>query len=130
VRNAEQRYFSLLWDACRGNPLLALHLWISSLRAEGGTVVVGLPEQPTTGPLENLPDDFHFVYAALVIHENMSADELVSVTAMGDGVVRAALKSAQDTGFIQRIPGGRYRLEPIWYPGIRNLLGRKNMLHE
>ncbi|MBP6227270.1 MAG: ATP-binding protein [Pseudomonadales bacterium] len=130
VRNAEQRYFSLLWDACRGNPLLALRLWISSLRADGGTVVVGLPAQPSTTALESLPDDFHFVYAALVIHENMTAEELVSVTAMGDGVIRAALKTAQDTGFVQRTAGGRYRLEPIWYPSVRSLLGRKNMLHE
>jgi hypothetical protein len=89
-----------------------------------------MPMQPSMTTLENLPDDFHFVYAALVIHENMTAEELVSVTAMGDGVIRAALKTAQDTGFVQRTAGGRYRLEPIWYPGVRNLLGRKNMLHE
>ncbi len=49
---------------------------------------------------------------------------------MGDGVIRAALKTAQDTGFVQRTAGGRYRLEPIWYPSVRSLLGRKNMLHE
>jgi hypothetical protein len=130
VRNAEQRYFSLLWDACGGNPLLALRLWISSLREDGDTLVVGLPAQPSAAPLEKLPDDFHFVYAALLIHVDMTAEELVAATAMGDGVIRAALKTAQDTGFVQRVGGGRYRVDPVWFPAVRGHLGRKNMLHE
>ncbi|HCR80531.1 MAG TPA: hypothetical protein DIW42_13390, partial [Alcanivorax sp.] len=41
VRNAEQRYFSLLWDACRGNPMAALRLWLSSVKVTRRQVLVG-----------------------------------------------------------------------------------------
>jgi hypothetical protein len=130
VRNAEQRYFGLLWDACDGNPMLALQLWLTSVHTEGRTVVVGLPEEPSGGPIERLASDFHFVYAAIVIHVTMSGDELIEVTAMSGGLVRAALKTGFDMGFVERASDGRYRIVPIWYPTVVGLLKRKNMLHE
>lgn len=130
IRNAEQLYFSLLWDACMGNPMLALRLWLQSIHLEGKTVVVGLPDEVSGSSLEKLDNDLHFVYAAVMIHENMTSDELVAVTALPERVVRTALKTASDTGFILRSENKRYRIAPLWYPTIMRLLARKNLLHE
>jgi len=130
VRNAEQRYFGLLWDACDGNPMLALRLWLSSVHTERQTAVVGLPEEPSATAIDRLAADFQFVYAAIVIHVTMSSDELVEVTALNGGLVRAALKTGFDMGFVERSGDGRYRIVPIWYPAVVGLLKRKNMLHE
>jgi hypothetical protein len=109
--------------------MLALHLWMTSVRTEARTVNVGLPLEPSASVLERLAGDFHFVYAAIVIHENMSSDELVEVTALGSGVVRAALKTGFDAGFVDRGADGRYRLVPLWTPTVIGLLNRKNLLH-
>ncbi|MEH6564143.1 MAG: ATP-binding protein [Halopseudomonas sp.] len=130
IRNAEQLYFSLLWDACQGNPLLALRLWLGSIYLQGNTVVVGLPDEVSATPLEQLDNDLHFVYAAIMIHENMTSAELVSVTALPERVVRTALKTGLHGGFIQRAENKRYRVVPLWYPSLMRLLARKNLLHE
>lgn len=130
IRNAEQLYFSLLWDACLGNPMLALRLWLSSVHISGNTAIVGLPDEVSGGWLEQLGNDLHFVYAAIMIHENMTSDELVETTALPERVVRTALKTAFDAGFIQRSEKRRYRIVPLWYPTILKLLSRKNLLHE
>ncbi|GAB3090961.1 AAA family ATPase [Aestuariicella hydrocarbonica] len=130
IRNAEQLYFSLLWDACLGNPMLALKLWMTSIHLTGNTAVVGLPEEESGAWLEQLSNDLHFVYAAIIIHENMTSDELVESTALPERVVRTALKTAFDAGFIQRSEKRRYRIVPLWYPTIMKLLSRKNLLHE
>lgn len=130
IRNAEQLYFSLLWDASQGNPMLALRLWLSSIYLQGNTVVVGLPDEVSAAALEQLDNDLHFAYAAIMIHENMTSDELVSVTALPERVVRTALKTGLDAGFIQRSDNKRYRIVPLWYPSLMRLLARKNLLHE
>ena len=130
IRNAEQRYFSLLWDACRGNPMLALRLWMTSVHTDGKEVVVGLPEEPSSAAIEKVGGNLLFVYAAVVMHENLSSDEIVAATSLPDSVVRYALKTAFDAGFLQRSNDGRYRLVPLWYHTITNLLARKNLLHE
>ncbi|TXS89877.1 AAA family ATPase [Parahaliea maris] len=130
IRNAEQLYFSLLWDACLGNPMLALRLWLSSIRMQGSTVTVSLPAEVSGAMLEQLGNDLHFVYAAIMIHENMTSEELVEATALPESVVRSALKTAFDAGFVQRTANRRYRIVPLWYPTIMRLLARKNLLHE
>lgn len=130
IRNAEQLYFSLLWDACLGNPMLALRLWLTSIHLKGNTVVVGLPDEVSSAWLEQLSSDLHFVYAAIMIHENMTSDELVEATALPERVVRTALKTAYDAGIIQRSQERRYRIVPLWYSAIMKLLSRKNLLHE
>lgn len=130
IRNAEQRYFSLLWDACRGNPMLALQLWLSSVRTQGNTVTVGLPAEPSLSQVDKLGSNLMFVYAAIVTHENLTSEEIVAVTSLPDNVVRYALKTGFDAGFVQRSDDGRYRLVPIWYSTITNMLARKNLLHE
>ncbi|TGD74164.1 ATP-binding protein [Mangrovimicrobium sediminis] len=130
LRNAEQLYFSLLWDACRGNPLLALRMWLTSVTVNKNSVTVGLPAEMSSAALERLDEDLHFVYAALVLHENMTSDELVATTAMPESLVRAALKLAFDIGFVERSVNRRYRVVPLWYPAVLRLLARKNLLHE
>ena len=130
IRNAEQRYFSLLWDACRGNPMLALQLWLSSVRTQGTTASVGLPAEPSASQVDKLGSNLMFVYAAIVTHENLTSEEIVAATSLPNNVVRYALKTGFDAGFIQRSDDGRYRLVPIWYHAITNMLARKNLLHE
>ena len=130
IRNAEQRYFSLLWDACHGNPMLALRLWLTSIRTAGETVTAGLPAEPGSISADKLGGNSLFVYAAIATHENLTTSEIVAATSLPESVVRFALKTAFDAGFLMRSEDGRYRLVPQWYHTITNLLARKNLLNE
>ena len=130
LRNAEQRYFSLLWDSCRGVPMAALELWLTSIRTDGRAVVVGLPHAPGMGVLEKLGPKLLFVYAAIATHENLTSEEISKVTNQPQNVVRYALKAGMDAEFIVRGEDGRYRIRPLWYHTVISYLNRKNMLHE
>lgn len=130
LRNAEQRFFSLLWDSCRGVPMTALEMWLTSIRTNGSTVTVGLPQVPSSGVLERLGSKLMFVYAAIATHENLTFEEIIKVTNQQENVVRYALKSALDADFMERSPEGRYRITPLWYHTVISYLARKNMLHE
>ena len=130
VRNAEQRYFSLLWDACRGNPMAALRLWLSSVKVTRRQVLVGLPAKPQGTAVEKAGENLLFVYAAIATHENLSSGEIVAATDLPENVVRYALKAGFDAGFIRQSDDGRYRMVPLWYHTVINHLTRKNLLHE
>jgi hypothetical protein len=130
LRNAEQRYFSLLWDSCHGVPMTALEMWLTSIRTNGSTVTVGLPQIPGSGVLERLGSKLMFVYAAIATHENLTFEEIIMVTNQQENVVRYALKSALDADFVARSEDGRYRITPLWYHTVISYLTRKNMLHE
>lgn len=130
LRNAEQRYFSLLWDSCRGIPMTALGMWLTSVRTQGRVVTVGLPQVPDSSVLETLGAKLMFVYAAIVTHENLTFDELLRVTNQQENVVRYALKSALNAEFIERSSDGRYRITSLWYHTVISYLARKNMLNE
>ncbi|MEP4524615.1 MAG: ATP-binding protein [Alloalcanivorax venustensis] len=130
VRNAEQRYFSLLWDACRGNPMAALRLWLSSVKITRRQVLVGLPAKPQGTAVEKAGENLLFVYAAIATHENLSSGEIVAATDLPENVVRYALKAGFDAGFIRQSDDGRYRMVPLWYHTVINHLTRKNLLHE
>ncbi|MGB2247816.1 MAG: ATP-binding protein [Alcanivorax sediminis] len=130
VRNAEQRYFSLLWDACRGNPLVALRLWLTSIKVQGREVLVGLPTPPSAGILDTMGENALFVYAAIATHGTLASHEISSVTCLPDNVVRYALKGGFDAGFLQKAEDGRYRLVPLWYQPVISYLTRKNLLNE
>tara|TARA_B100000614_G_scaffold258512_1_gene280944 strand:+ start:91269 stop:93254 length:1986 start_codon:yes stop_codon:yes gene_type:complete len=131
VRNAEQRYFSLLWDACRGNPMTALRLWQTSVKVSRREVLVGLPSLPPSSAMDKSGENLLFVYAAIATHENLSGDEIVAVTHLSENVVRYALKAGFDAGFIRASEDdGRYRLVPLWYHAMITHLNRKNLLHE
>ncbi|MDX1804287.1 MAG: ATP-binding protein [Alcanivorax sp.] len=130
VRNAEQRYFSLLWDASRGNPMVALQLWQTSVRLQGRQVLVGLPTPPSASLLDGMGENALFVYAAIVTHENLASQEISAVTHLPDTVVRYALKAGFDAGFLHKSEDGRYRLVPLWYPPMISYLTGKNLLNE
>ncbi|MZR62839.1 ATP-binding protein [Alcanivorax sp. DP30] len=130
VRNAEQRYFSLLWDACRGNPLVALRLWLTSIKVQGRDVLVGLPTPPSASLLDNMGENALFVYAAIATHGTLTSNEISGVTCLPENVVGYALKGGFDAGFLQKAEDGRYRLVPLWYQPVISYLTRKNLLNE
>lgn len=130
LRNAEQRYFGLLWDACRGNPLVALHLWLDCASPGHGQVKAGPPSEAGGHGIEKLGSDLQFVYAAIVVHEALTTADITRTTSLPESVVRYALKAGLDAGFLERQTPGFYTIRASAYQAVINHLARKNMLHE
>ena len=130
LRSAEQRYFSLLWDACRGNPEVALNLWLDSVTVNGKRVKAGLPRNTSGLTIGKIGDSQQFVYAAVVIHGGLTSEDLCEVTSLPEPVVRHALKAGIEGGFLERLDSGLYTVTASSYQAVIAHLSRKNMLHE
>ena len=128
-RSAEQRFFSLLWDSCKGVPRIALAMWLTAIETRKKEVWVGLPSLPDSSVLSSLGDDLLFVYRAILIHENVSVSELISVTKQSESMIRYALKTGVDMGFLYS-ESRRYRISALWQHSLTTYLARKNMSHE
>lgn len=125
---AETTYFRLLWEQASGNPRSAIYLWLSSLTRAGGTIRVALPEDTDPEAFLDLQQDALFVYAAIVRHENLSTEEAIEVTDLGEGVVRHAIKVGMERSFLFRA-GGRYRVSAGWHNTLVSFLTKRNYIY-
>ena len=131
VAELETQFFRLLWNQSRGNPRAALLMWITSLTpANGGDLRVGIPQLRQQRALEDAGDDPLFVYTAIIRHENLSTDEIVTTTNLPEGIVRHALRVGMENSAIIRSADGRYRVTPEAQFFLSQLLERKNFLYE
>ena len=106
-------------------------MWITSLTpANGGGLRVGIPHLRQQKGLEGAGDDPLFVYSAIIRHENLSTDEIVTTTNLAEGIVRHALRVGMENSAIIRSADGRYRVTPEAQFFLSQLLERKNFLYE
>lgn len=126
----EAKFFKLLWEQSGGNPRAAQDLWLSSLsRRRGKMLRVGLPDDPELHILKDVSDDGHFVYAALVRHENLSTAEATQVTDLPEGTVRYALRIGLENEFLERSKNGRYRIVADAQRSLVQYLRKRNFIY-
>lgn len=130
VLHAESGFFRMLWQQSDGNPRAALNLWLSALKYSGPErLKVGLPRSPEAGLLGELPEDTHFVYAQIVRHENLSAEEAVQSTNLPESVVRHALKLGLEMRLLDCSAEGRYRIAPMLQSTLIAYLSGRNFIY-
>ncbi|MHA1539095.1 MAG: ATP-binding protein [Alphaproteobacteria bacterium] len=126
----ESKFFRMLWIESRGNPQVAIHLWISSLRQVArNRLRVGLFDNPRYAILSKLKDEMFFIYSELVRHENLTAHELVAVTNTSEGLVRHALKMGVDAGVFEK-EKNRYTIRTHAQRIVVNFLKKKNFIQD
>lgn len=127
----ETQFFRLLWGQSKGNLRAAIVLWRSALHSAGGKRLrVGIPRYKPIKGLEKVGDDALFVYAAIVRHENLTAEEVVVTTDLAPGIVHDALRVGIDCEAIARGEDRRYRASPTAQFALIQLLMGKNFIHE
>lgn len=126
----ENRFFSLLWRQSRGNPRLAVYLWLSSLRRTGEDALrVGLPMEADTVLFSNISEDALFVYASIARHENLTLSLAVEATQLPEGTIRHILEMGVSCKLLE-CRGLVFRVTPLYqYPLIHYLLA-KHFLYE
>jgi hypothetical protein len=130
LRNAEQRYFSLLWDASHGVPVTALRLWQESVTTRRNEVTVKVPRIPAGSRIEKSGSNQSFILAAIVTHGTLNTAEIMRVTNLSENVVRFSLKATLEDDIVEKGEDGRYRITALWYHTVVSILNRMNMLHE
>lgn len=131
LAHIETQFFRLLWGQSKGNPRAAIVLWVSALQAAGGKrLKVGIPHYKPIRGLENVGDDALFVYATIIRHENLTAEEAIATVNLSPGVVHDAIRIGIDTKAIVMGTDRRYRVSPTAQFALIQLLMGKNLIHE
>lgn len=125
----EEKYFRILWEESRGNPDIAMELWIRSLRRSGRPkhFSVGIP-QSRYEKIEDLPNEFYFILASIVWHGHISLKELCMATDSEIDFVRNVLEVCEDKGLVVK-RGGLWRISRLWLNNVIITLTGKNYIH-
>jgi hypothetical protein len=129
VLRTEGEYLRLLWDYAQGNPRVAMCFWLRSLAPSGGELRVRLFEQPRARHLEALHEQSRFLLAAVILHENLSADEAARSVGLSRRACAALLAFLTQQGFLSEADG-RWRVSTPWYREVIRHLRRKRLLFD
>ncbi|MCF8059225.1 MAG: AAA family ATPase [Bacteriovoracaceae bacterium] len=126
----ESKFFKLLWELSRGNPRAALYLWISALsRKNLNTFNVNIPKETLFDNFDKLDDELMFVIAHVIKHENLSTSEIEQTTNLSAGIVRNAIKLAEEKGFLFRDDRGRFMVDISTQYALLRTLKQKNFIY-
>lgn len=127
IRSGE-RFRRLLWDYADGNPRIALHFWLRSLESDTpGRARVHLFDGPSPDDLEHLEEQTRFILAALVVHENMTAEEAALALTFSPEQCDTAFRFLQKSEILTQV-NGRYRVSTHWIRAVARFLKRKGLI--
>ena len=127
---AEEQFFRLLWEQSKGNPKVALHLWLHCLVPMGRRALkVGLPERARMDIISSISDTLWFVLSAVTNHENATRKEIADATSLELGSVSQAIKIGVEEKLLHRAVGNHYRLGFIYQYDIIKQLKAKNFIY-
>jgi hypothetical protein len=119
----------MLLDRSEGLPRVAVNVWGRSLDPQAGKVVkVRLVAMPGADALEPLGEEHRFVLAALVIHENLTAEEAGRAVHRPANACEIVLEALCALSVVER-QGHRYRVTSFWHRPAVRYLRRKHLLH-
>jgi len=131
IIDIEKRFFILLSQQSRGNPRLAVYLWLSSLRLVSDKFLrVGLPEEYEMKPLSDLPEDALFLFANIAKHENLTLIQAAETTQLPISNIKFLLELGLRLGLLVRDDTQVYRLGIIYQFPLTNYLQAKHYLYE
>jgi hypothetical protein len=128
--STQSGFYRILWDSARGNPEVALRLWIQSLAVlEDGRLAVRLFPPASYDELERLDPLMLFGLRAILRLELATADELRSSLRISEAQVGEILRSALNMGLIERVDD-RYWVPWRWYRPLSTVLRRRNLMKD
>lgn len=131
-QRARSSYFRLLAEATRGNPRVALDVWVRSLRAgvEPGTASVVLLDTPPVSRLADGGEHALFVLAALVIHDGLGVSDLVRVLNLDTATCRATCRRLESVGvLVSDDDDEHFDITMPWSAVVHRHLRQKHLLH-
>jgi hypothetical protein len=132
MERTERAYWRLLSDASMGNPTVAVRLWVDGLRANADPKIldVTVPQAHDSQALDQLEDLELFALTALILHDDMSVNELHNVLNMAEGSIRAVCRGLEQQTLITETDHNRYKVRLNWLPAVERHLRRRSFLHK
>lgn len=131
ISTVERQFFRLLWGQASGNPHVAIKLWLTALTPlPDGRLKVSIPQQKSLKGMETAGDEAWFVYAALLRHVNLTAEEAAATTHLPQDVIIDAIKIGMENHAITKTGGDRYRITATAQYPLSRLLALKNFVYE
>ncbi|MFA5982787.1 MAG: hypothetical protein WC782_02125 [Methylococcaceae bacterium] len=131
VSDIENRFFILLRQQSKGNPRLAVYLWLTSLRLLGNlSLHVGLPDESEIANLSNLPEDALFVFACIARHENLTLAQIVQASQLSEAVIKNMLALGMRLKLLDYDNDHVYRIAILYQYPLINYLQAKHCLYE
>ncbi len=132
LERTERAYWRLLAEASMGNPTVAVRLWVDGLRAAEDNAVldVTIPRAHESHELETLEDTELFALTAIILHDEMTVNDLHRVLNMRESQVRAVCRGLEQLTLISETEHGRYKVRLNWLPSVERHLRRRSFLHK
>lgn len=126
------KFFQMIWGQSKGNPTIAICLWLSSLHQEGyKNIKISLPKLARPGQLSSLSDDHLFVYGAIVKHQNLSVAEIANILSISKEESLNIVRIGIEKGYLVEsiLSRRRFIVAPEWQIAISQLLVSRNFVY-
>ena len=128
-----EAFWRLLCENSRGNPEVALAIWLASLcrssSKEPHRLDVFVPEVPQSETVEEWPTDEHFVLAALLLHDGLTLDSLSESLNLSRGTLVVTCRHLRELGVVERRGrGDELVVTPLWIPAVVRVLEQRHFL--
>lgn len=131
ITDIENRFFILLRQQSKGNPRLAVYLWLTSLRLVSDEVLhVGLPEEYEITALSELPEEALFLFANIARHENLTLLQAAETTQLPFSTIKFLLELGLRLGLLVCDEAQVYRLSILYQFPLTSYLLAKHYLYE
>ena len=91
---------------------------------------MGVPRAHDSAELENLTDGELFGLTAIILHEDISVDELALVLNLAPSRVRGTCRGLEQLTLVTETEAGRYKVRLNWLPAVERHLRRRSFLHK
>ena len=126
------KFFQIIWSQSRGNPTIAICLWLSCVNQMGyKSIKVSLPLIAKATNLNNLSDDHLFVYGAIIKHQSLSVREISDILSITRGEVLNLVRIGLEKNYLTEstIKGRRFSLSCEWQIAMNKLLINRNFIY-
>ncbi len=128
----QQKFFQIIWSQSRGNPTIAISLWLSSLKTEGAkSVKVSLPKIAKSSQLNSLADEHLFAYSAIVKHQSLSIEDISVILSISPEEVLNIIRIGLEKGYLVSSLhiNKSFTTSPQWQTAINQLLINRNFVY-
>jgi len=131
LAEVSESYARLIWDSSDGCPWVALHYWLRSLAPVNERQVrVRLFRRHNLTRLERWPKEAIFLYAALALHNRLSASEVARILRYSKSLCETFLNQGCEEGYLLCDENGRYHLNVSWYRPIIRYLSQRHAVED
>ena len=122
-------FYRILWNASDGNPVVAMQLWVNSLRvASNGRILVSLPQLPATSELENVHTTVLLTLRVVAQSGMANQEDIIASLRFPEAEIAGALRLAIDRQWVESVNDDSYRITWKWFRSIMRVLARQNLL--